>query len=148
MALTEAQIAEFTEAFRTFDKDDDSVITMKELSTTMRAMGQNPTDAELQDMLREADIDKDGNITYDEYLGMMERKMNSNPNNDEELKEAFRTFDKDGNGFITAHEMRHVFTNLGEHYSDQEINQMIKEADENSDGMVNYEEFIRNMMSK
>lgn len=48
--LTEEQIAEFKEAFSLFDKDGDGTITTKELGTVMRSLGQNPTEAELQEM--------------------------------------------------------------------------------------------------
>ena len=51
--LTEEQIAEFKEAFSLFDKDGDGTITTKELGTVMRSLGQNPTEAELQDMINE-----------------------------------------------------------------------------------------------
>ena len=54
---------------------------------------------------------------------------------EEELREAFKVFDKDGNGFISAAELRHVMTNLGEKLSDAEVDEMIKEADPDSDGM-------------
>ena len=48
---------------------------------------------------------------------------------EEELKEAFKVFDKDGNGFISASELRHVMTNLGEKLTDEEVDEMIREAD-------------------
>lgn len=51
--------AEFKEAFKLFDKDGDGTITTKELGTVMRSLGQNPTEAELQDMVNE--VDEDGN---------------------------------------------------------------------------------------
>ena len=50
-------IAEFKEAFSLFDKDGDGTITTKELGTVMRSLGQNPTEAELQDMINEVDAD-------------------------------------------------------------------------------------------
>ena len=59
--LTEEQIAEFKEAFSLFDKDGDGTITTKELGTVMRSLGQNPTEAELQDMINE--VDADGEFT-------------------------------------------------------------------------------------
>ena len=66
---------------------------------------------------------------------------------EEELKEAFKVFDKDGNGFISASELRHVMTNLGEKLTDEEVDEMIREADVDGDGQINYEEFVKMMMS-
>ncbi|CAF4651320.1 unnamed protein product [Rotaria socialis] len=62
--LTEEQIAEFKEAFSLFDKDGDGTITTKELGTVMRSLGQNPTEAELQDMINEVDADGSRNSSY------------------------------------------------------------------------------------
>lgn len=62
--LTEEQIAEFKEAFSLFDKDGDGTITTKELGTVMRSLGQNPTEAELQDMINE--VDADGKFSKEE----------------------------------------------------------------------------------
>merc|ERR1711860_357300 len=66
--LTEEQIAEFKEAFSLFDKDGDGTITTKELGTVMRSLGQNPTEAELQDMINEVDADGNGTIDFPEFL--------------------------------------------------------------------------------
>lgn len=60
--LTEEQIAEFKEAFSLFDKDGDGTITTKELGTVMRSLGQNPTEAELQDMINEVDADGESTL--------------------------------------------------------------------------------------
>jgi len=68
----------------------------------------------------------------------MARKMKDN-DSEEEIREAFRVFDKDGNGFISAAELRHVMTNLGEKLTDEEVDEMIREADIDGDGQVNYE---------
>ena len=69
---------------------------------------------------------------------MMAKKMKS-ADADEEIREAFRVFDKDGNGFISAAELRHVMTNLGEKLTDEEVEEMIREADLDGDGQVNYD---------
>ncbi|KAJ3356891.1 hypothetical protein HDU91_005500 [Kappamyces sp. JEL0680] len=143
--LTEEQIAEFKEAFSLFDKDGDGTITTKELGTVMRSLGQNPTEAELQDMINEVDADGNGTIDFPEFLTMMARKM-KDTDSEEEIKEAFKVFDKDGNGFISSAELRHVMTNLGEKLTDEEVDEMIREADVDGDGQINYEEFVKMMV--
>ncbi|PHJ19009.1 calmodulin [Cystoisospora suis] len=145
--LTEEQIAEFKEAFSLFDKDGDGTITTKELGTVMRSLGQNPTEAELQDMINEVDADGNGTIDFPEFLTLMARKM-KDTDTEEELIEAFKVFDRDGNGFISAAELRHVMTNLGEKLTDEEVDEMIREADVDGDGQINYEEFVKMMMAK
>jgi calmodulin len=122
-------------------------ITTKELGTVMRSLGQNPTEAELQDMINEVDADGNGTIDFPEFLNLMARKM-KDTDSEEELKEAFRVFDKDQNGFISAAELRHVMTNLGEKLTDEEVDEMIREADVDGDGQINYEEFVKVMMAK
>lgn len=79
-----------------------------------------------------------GTIDFPEFLTMMAKKM-KDTDSEEEMREAFRVFDKDGNGFISSAELRHVMTSLGERLSEEEVNEMIREADIDGDGTVNYE---------
>ncbi|MBA0835446.1 hypothetical protein Goarm_007726, partial [Gossypium armourianum] len=122
-------------------------ITTKDLGTVVRSLGQNPTEAELQGMINEVDADQNGTIDFPEFLNLIARKM-KDTDSEEELKEAFKVFDKDQNGFISAAELRHVMTNLGEILTDEEVDEMIHEADTDGDGQVNYEEFVRMMVAK
>ncbi|KAJ2060316.1 hypothetical protein GGI17_003844 [Coemansia sp. S146] len=140
----EDQIKEYREAFSLFDKDGDGNITSVELGSVMRSVGQNPTEAELQDMINEVDKDGNGTIDFGEFLSLMARQSSDN-NEEEELKEAFRVFDKDGNGFISAAELRHALTNLGEKLTQEEVDEMIQEADVNGDGQIDYDEFVKMM---
>jgi calmodulin len=73
--LTEDQLKEFEEAFKMFDKDNDGLITIRELGTVMRTIGQNPTDIELQEMIDEVDSDKDNAIDFSEFVSMMSKKI-------------------------------------------------------------------------
>ncbi|KAF9618624.1 hypothetical protein IFM89_002319 [Coptis chinensis] len=144
--LSEEQIIEFQEAFCLFDKDGDGCITIDELATVIRSLDQNPSEEELLDMITEVDADGNGTIEFGEFLNLMAKKMKET-DGDDELKEAFKVFDKDQNGYISATELRHVMINLGEKLTDEEVAQMIREADLDGDGQVNYEEFVRMMMA-
>ena len=145
--LTEEQIAEFKELFDFFDKDGDGKITTKEQGTVMRNSGQNPTEAEVQGKINEVDADGNGTVDFEEFLQMMARKM-KNANSEEEFIEAWKVFNKDGNRYITAAELKYALTHLGEKVTDEEVNEMIGEEDKDGDGRVNYEEFVKMMMKK
>ncbi|CAJ0948527.1 unnamed protein product, partial [Mesorhabditis belari] len=140
------QIEDFKEVFYMYDKDGSGSISAKEFGKVMRALGQNPTEAELNAMIYDGDSDGNRSIDFEEFLGMMAEKM-KNPIMDSDVRAAFQVFDKDGNGFISAKELRHVMTSLGEALTEEEVDEMIDEADVNGDGQVNYEEFVA-MMSK
>ena len=113
-------------------------------STMGLSMGlENSTEAELQDTINEH-IDADGNdlIDFPEFTKIARDIMNTmikrkikGTYSEEEIKEAFSVMDKDGNGFISAAEIRHVITNLGEKRSDEIIAWMDDYQDQ-----VNYEE--------
>ena len=70
---------------------------------------------------------------------MMARQMTNPADEERELRESFRVFDKNGDGFISAGELRHVMATLGERLTDAELREMIREADTDGDGKVNYE---------
>lgn len=74
-----------------------------------------------------------------QFIGLMARKLRD-VDCEEEIREAFKVFDKNNDGFISAAELRHVMTNLGEKLSDQEVEEMIREADVDGDGEINYSE--------
>eukprot|EP01112_Ceratiomyxa_fruticulosa_P008867 TRINITY_DN22_c0_g1_i5.p1 TRINITY_DN22_c0_g1~~TRINITY_DN22_c0_g1_i5.p1 ORF type:complete len:149 (-),score=43.35 TRINITY_DN22_c0_g1_i5:145-591(-) len=138
--LTEQQIAEFKEAFALFDRDNDGKITTGELGTVMRSLGQNPTQAELKDIIKEID-DGSGTVDFATFLTTMQRKM-KHSDNEEEIREAFKVFDKNGNGFVSVAELRHVLTTIGEKLTREEVDGMLKEA-RLVDGQINFEEFVK-----
>ncbi|KAF2298450.1 hypothetical protein GH714_023613 [Hevea brasiliensis] len=97
-------------------------------------------------MINEVDVNGNGTIEFGEFLNLMARKMKESEA-EEELKEAFKVFDKDQDGYISPNELRHVMINLGEKLTDEEVELMIREADLDGDGQVNYEEFVRMMLA-
>lgn len=66
----------------------------------------------------------------------------------DEMREAFKVFDMDGNGTIDEKELRVTMKKLGEKLSDEDIRAMIRAADKNGDGKIDYEEFIKMMLAK
>uniref|UniRef100_A0A6M2DWA1 Putative calmodulin n=1 Tax=Xenopsylla cheopis TaxID=163159 RepID=A0A6M2DWA1_XENCH len=139
--LSPQQKQQFRSAFAVFDKDGDGKITARELGEVMRSLGQNPTEAEIIDMINDIDTDNSGFIDFDEFCIMM-TKMLASKDVAEDLKAAFKVFDRDGNGFIDASELRYIMTNLGERLTEDEVDMMMREADLNGDGVIDYEEFV------
>ncbi|AOA67759.1 GQ68_00561T0 [Komagataella phaffii GS115] len=145
--LSEAQISEFKEAFSLFDQDQDGKITSKELGIVMRSLGQTPTESELNDLIREIDSNTDGSIDFPEFLTMMARKMRDS-DSQAEIFEAFRVFDKDGDGKIDKGELKHVLTSIGEKLTEEEVDEMLREADTNNDGVIDIKEFSNLLVNK
>lgn len=142
--FTEEQISEFREAFQIFDKDQDGMILTKELGTVMRGLGQNPTDNEIAQMILDVDENGDGTIDFKEFLGIIADRLKSSGNK-QELLEAFKLIDKDGLGALPVYQFRYMMSNSGEDIEEEEIDEMIKEADVDGDGTINFDEFIRMM---
>ena len=138
---------EFKKAFSLFDKDGDGKITVLELGRVMDSLGQSLAVTEVQEMINEFDEDGNGVIDFTEFLRFMERKMND-VDIEEAIREAFKVFDEEGAGHISNNKLRHVLTTYGDTMSDKEVDEMIKEADVDSNGKIRYEEFTRLLLSK
>eukprot|EP01130_Rhizamoeba_saxonica_P006899 TRINITY_DN2767_c0_g1_i1.p1 TRINITY_DN2767_c0_g1~~TRINITY_DN2767_c0_g1_i1.p1 ORF type:complete len:149 (+),score=47.59 TRINITY_DN2767_c0_g1_i1:74-520(+) len=137
-SLTKEQIQEFKDSFDLFDKDKDGVISISELETVLRALGQSPTQEEFAQLVAQIDKDGDGRIQFEEFLDLMEMKMNMTRDED---AECFGMFDKDKDGYIESAELRQVFDSLGDRLSVEEIDAMIKYADKSGNGKVSFDDF-------
>ncbi|XP_076816975.1 neo-calmodulin-like isoform X2 [Clavelina lepadiformis] len=144
--LPDEQMSAFQRAFSVFDKDGDGEITTNDFGRLFRSLGQNPTDAELQDMINELDIEGKGKVDLPNFLDLMENRMKST-SSEEEIREAFKIFDTEGKGYITAAELRHVMTIIDDEPTAAGIEEMIQDiADQ--EGKIYCEEFIRMMKAK
>ena len=141
--FTEEQLSELKDAFSLFDKNGDKTIPSSTLGTVMRALGHNPTETEIHDLTQQ----EDEVISFNRFQQIMAIKMKDD-NNEEELREAFRAFDKDGQGFISAMELKHVMTNLGEKLKEEEVNELFSEAGIEMEGEINYEDFVSMIMNQ
>ena len=135
------RIEKFGRAFSVFDKDGDGHITITELEAVMTSLGIDFTEEELEDMIHLLDTDGSGTVDFPEFLTIMASERDEV----EEIREAFEVFDINKNGFISAEELRQVMTDMGENVTAEEVDEMIRAADMDNDGLVSFGEFS-NMM--
>ena len=95
-------------------------------------------------MIAEVDAEGAGAVTFEDFLALMTAKMAERDPREEILK-AFRLFDDDETGRVSFKNLKRVARELGESIGDEELQEMIDEADRDGDGEVSEEEFLRIM---
>lgn len=142
-SLSEEEIAGLKEMFKMIDADNSGQITFEELKVGLNKVGANLNESEIYDLMQAADVDNSGTIDYGEFvaatlhLNKIERE--------DHLFAAFSYFDKDGSGYITADELQQACEEFG--IEDARLEDMIREADQDNDGCIDYNEFVA-MMQK
>ena len=109
-----------------------------------KSLGRNLKEDDIKDMINEIDKDGNGCIDFEEFLSLMDGKQ-MHTFTDEELGDAFNKFKNEDTGLIYHNELKKIMTNLGIKFKDNDIIDMIKEADGDGDGNINKTDFI-NMM--
>ena len=99
-----------------------------ELLHVLRAMGQNPSEEELNGIIMEIDIDGSGTVDFDEFVSLMKDKA-LEVDVDNDIREAFRMFDRNKDGYIDMSELRKMFALVGGLFSREEIEEFMMEAD-------------------
>lgn len=147
--LSQDRIDEFKEAFDIFDLDRSGNITSKELKAILENLGQNPTEEEIILMIREVipNAVENTDIYFKDFLNLMTNKM-QDVDTEEELIEAFKIFDKDGHGFISTEDLKNGMRSAGERLVDYELEEIIRIADTDDDGYINYKEFIKMVLNR
>ncbi|KAL6474485.1 hypothetical protein MHYP_G00180460 [Metynnis hypsauchen] len=108
----------------------------------MRCLGCSPTLAEVDRHLKMSNIDKSGELDFSTFLIMMHEQLNQE-SPEEEIMKALRVMDKQKNGFILASDLRAKLTALGEKLTDQEVDELFRQAGVENDGCIFYEEFAK-----
>ncbi|NXA32565.1 CETN2 protein, partial [Eudromia elegans] len=139
LELTEDQKQEIREAFDLFDADGTGNIDV-----AMRALGFEPKKEEIKKMISDIDKEGTGKISFNDFLAVMTQKM-AEKDSKEEILKAFKLFDDDETGKISFKNLKRVAKELGENLTDEELQEMIDEADRDGDGEVNEQEFLRIM---
>merc|ERR1712188_128923 len=146
LEFSEEDKAGFRKNFNLFDKKRTGSIPIADMGTVLRSLGQNPTEAELAALVEMVDKDKSGTIEFDEFVDLMSKTNKTTEQMEEEIKNAFLTFDADGSGFIDREGLVNVLTTMGDPVDEETINGMIAEADLDGDGKINYAEFTKIML--
>ncbi|CAF1363485.1 unnamed protein product [Adineta ricciae] len=145
--LTHEIIAEIREVFNLYDDRGDNQIPKHYLGEATRALGLNPTEREIRSIL--ADLQRVERLSMEQFQVIFDRlsRQQEYVASAEEFNDALRVFDKDGSGLIPAAELRHLLTTLGERLTDDEVEQLIGDF-EDKNGMVNYEDFVKAVLSR
>ena len=110
--LTETEIAAYKEAFQIFDKHSEGYISSKELGTILSSLGFNISEEDLNEIINLFDNEINNNlIDFISFLEIISKKK-ENIYKEEDLIDAFRIFDKEGNGKISRKELRYVIKNF------------------------------------
>ncbi|KAL1673153.1 hypothetical protein EV122DRAFT_294396 [Schizophyllum commune] len=147
-------LLEVKDAFESFDRDGNGMITVDELRGVMHSLNRRPTDEQIMEMIDKVDVDGDGRVNFREFLMLMgadasffrpdDMVVDGAPSAAEkEIKEIFRSFDKNGDGTVSVNELKEILESFGTRLSQGQAEAMINAADTNGDGVVGYEEFVK-----
>lgn len=143
MAMLQSdQVEQLREIFMRFDMDSDGSLTQLELAALLRSLGLKPSGDQLHCLLDNMDANGNGKVEFDELVSAILPDMTEQVLvNQEQLLEVFRSFDRDGNGYITAAELAGSMAKMGHPLTYKELSEMMREADANGDGVISFNEF-------
>jgi len=146
--FTPDQMDDYREAFGLFDRVGDNKVAYNQIADIMRALGQNPTNKEVTKILGNPSADDmvQKRVEFEQFLPMLQTIVNAPKVGFEDYVEGLRVFDKEGNGTVMGAELRIVLCTLGEKMTEAEIDQLMQ-GQEDENGCVNYEAFVKHIMS-
>ncbi|CRL01818.1 CLUMA_CG015033, isoform B [Clunio marinus] len=144
--LDEEQVQMLRRAFSMFDSSKSGKIEKEKVRTILNTLGHTYDDSDLDALLEAEDTEGRGTLTFDEFCRVA---VHFSDEDDEalqkELKEAFRLYDKEGNGYIPTSSLREILAALDDQLTSDQLNEMIAEIDTDSSGTVDFDEFTEFM---
>ncbi|TDG48694.1 hypothetical protein AWZ03_004806 [Drosophila navojoa] len=145
-SLNQEQEADLTLAFSLFDTNNTGIIPMKQLKDIMHAVAHNPPEHELQDYYNEYDPDGTDELYLSDFLHIMSVRYEGQTPEDEVIL-AFKVFDREDNGWIHENEFKHIMSAYGDEMDEDDLDQIVLDANSNTEGNIIYRDFVT-MMSE
>ncbi|XP_052276489.1 uncharacterized protein LOC127875463 [Dreissena polymorpha] len=133
--LTPEQKANIKSIYAMIDTDKSGVLTTKELRKGLQILGLNPTVSDVKKLAEKYNI-KNKKVSLEVFEQIMEEELLSKTNPEFDLLEAFRIFDRDGNGTLDRDELKRCLTSLGEQLTDQEVDELFDQLDTDRSGTL------------
>ncbi|XP_069107104.1 calmodulin-like [Argopecten irradians] len=145
---TKEERQEIKRIFRLIDENGDQRMSKHEIYRAVQYIGCNPTRADIDELMSPADVDKDGYVGYKEFEKILMRAISKIDYEKQHIMNSFKMFDKNGDGYITANELRAILSAAGGECLEEEVKDLMREADVNKDGKISYEEFANMFCQK
>lgn len=144
--LTPQEIRDLRLVFDVFDTDRSGSIDARELRKAMKALGFKISKESIEEMIADLDADKSGSIEFDEFLEFVIARQGDGRDVHNEILQGFKIFDTDKTGKISLANLKQASRMCGVKLNEQELKEMIQEADKDGDNEVDQEEFVNIML--
>lgn len=144
--MAEIPASEIKEIFMLFDKNEDQLVSTKELGTLLRAINLNPTELELADLTKKIDPQHKGEFTLPQLESLVQAR-GKDPDSLQDVVGALKVFDTDHDNMLTVEEFLYAMVNMGEKMTEEEVREIIGDS-EVVDGHIKIEEFAKMIMNR
>lgn len=140
--ISDDLLEEYQEIFDSYDVNGNGVIDKKEMETILQKLGQPATSKQIEKVFNELGS-SNSQLTFEEFIEFIKKyHLSKNKNSTDDVIGAFQVFDRNHNGVLSLSEFKHILMDLGQKFSEEEVNELFKESDLNKDGNLDYREFV------
>ena len=142
--IPEEVFAEYQDLFDSYDLNKNGKIERKEMKTILKKLGKEGTEEEIEQIWKSMNkIESDSTISFNDFIEFIKRfNLSKNTMSTDDIINAFEIFDKNHDGTISINEFKHILMDLGQKFSEDEVNEIITEIDLDNNGKINYRDFV------